>query len=51
MRRYRIIRKRPNDAFWTIQRKVWWGWKYDSYAIHAKAALDYVDAKIEEENK
>lgn len=49
MKEYRIIRK-TGDAFWTIQRKVWWGWKYDSYAVHIKAALDYINAKLKIEN-
>lgn len=48
MKQYRIIRK-SNDAFWTVEKKVWWGWKYDGYAIHVKAALDYVDQKLKEE--
>lgn len=45
MKQYRIIRK-TGDEFYTIQRKVWWGWKYDSYAIHIKAALDYIDGRL-----
>ena len=36
MKQYRITRK-AGDAFYTIQRKVWWGWKYDSYAVHIKS--------------
>ena len=50
MKQYRIIRK-SKDAFWTIQKRVWWGWKYDSYAVHVKATLAYVDEKLLEGKK
>lgn len=50
MKQYRITRK-AGDAFYTIQRKVWWGWKYDSYAVHVKSALDYIDKRLKEEQK
>ena len=50
MKQYRITRTRKYP-FWIIQKKVWWGWKYDSYAFHAKDALDYVDRKLFEEKK
>lgn len=48
MKQYRIIKK-SNDAFWNVEKKVWWGWKYEAYAIHVKAALDYVDQKLKDE--
>ena len=50
MKQYRIIRKSKNP-FWIIQKKVWWGWKFDAYAVHVKDALDYVDEKLLEVKK
>ena len=49
MKQYRLIRK-SRDDFWTVQKKTWWGWKYDGYAIHAEAALYYIDQKLKEED-
>ena len=47
MKQYRIVRKNT-DSFWIVERKVWWGWKYEGYAIRAEAALDYIKKKLEE---
>lgn len=50
MKQYRVTRK-AGDEFWNIERKTWWGWKYEAYAIYVHAALDYINQKLKEEKK